>query len=45
MTALVIVLAFAFVVTAVSVRSTVIPTVPEGALLSAVALIGTTVVP
>lgn len=45
MTALVIVLALAFVVTAVSVRSTVMPTVPEGALLPAVALIGTTVVP
>lgn len=28
-----------------ALRSTVIPTVPEGALLSAVALIGTTVVP
>ena len=53
MTVLVAILALTFVITAISVRpdlgamlrSTFIPTVPDGALLSAVALIGTTVVP
>lgn len=53
MTALVLILALTFVVTAVSVRpdlgemlrSTFVPGVPQGAILSAVALVGTTVVP
>ncbi|EEI16511.1 metal ion transporter, metal ion (Mn2+/Fe2+) transporter (Nramp) family [Corynebacterium lipophiloflavum DSM 44291] len=53
MTVLVGILALTFVITAISVgpdlgamlRSTFVPRVPDGAVLSAVALIGTTVVP
>ncbi|SDL57636.1 NRAMP (natural resistance-associated macrophage protein) metal ion transporters [Corynebacterium mycetoides] len=53
MTVLVGILALTFVITAISVgpdlgdmlRSTFMPSVPDGAVLSAVALIGTTVVP